>query len=469
MNWQNSLQNKMLIQRCKLIYCAQNKTQAMLIKKTLLATALFCFALLNSQAQQVKFTEYDLPNGLHVILHQDRSAPVVAVTVFYHVGSKNEQVGRTGFAHFFEHLLFEGTDNIKRGEFSKYISSNGGQGNATTSQDRTFYYEVFPSNQLKLGLWLESERMMHPVINDIGVKTQNEVVKEEKRQRVDNQPYGHIVEQAFAKIFTKHPYRWQPIGSMADLDASKLDEFKAFFKKFYVPNNAVLTIAGDINIDETKKLVADYFSEIPKGPAIIQPSIMESPITKEIIDTGYDANIKIPAILSAYRIPGLATYDSKVLQMVTSYLSGGASSKLYKKMVDDKKNALQVGAFNLALEDYGAYITFALPNNNTPLQVLLKDIDDEVAKVQNDLISEKDYKKLMNKFENDFVSNNTSMLGVAGNLSDSYIYHKNTNYINDELIEMRKITREQIRDVAKKYLNKNQRVVLYYLPKSTDQ
>lgn len=436
----------------------------MYIKKKLFL-AVFCFALLNLSAQQVKFSEYDLPNGLHVILHQDKSAPVVAVTVFYHVGSRNEQVGRTGFAHFFEHLLFEGTDNIKRGEFSKYVSSNGGKDNATTSQDRTFYYEVFPSNQLKLGLWLESERMMHPVINDIGVKTQNEVVKEEKRQRVDNQPYGHVLEQSFTKLFTKHPYHWQPIGSMEDLDAAKLDEFRAFFKKYYVPNNAVLTVAGDINIEETKKSVADYFSDIPKGPAIVQPSISEAPITKEIIDTGYDANIQIPMIITSYRTPGIATHDSKVLQLITTYLSGGASSKLYKKMVDDKKNALQVGAFNYALEDYGAYITYALPNNNASLTALLKDIDDEITKVQTDLVSEQDYKKLMNKAENDFVNSNTSMLGVAENLSDAHIYFKNTNYINDELADIRKITREEIKSVAKKYLNKNQRVVLYYLPK----
>ena len=441
----------------------------MQIKKTLSAGILACFAATTLTAQQVKFTEYNLPNGLHVILHQDKSAPVVAVSVFYHVGSKNEVAGRTGFAHFFEHLLFEGTDNIKRGEFFKYVSSNGGQNNATTSQDRTFYYEVFPSNQLKLGLWLESERMMHPIINEVGVKTQNEVVKEEKRMRIDNQPYGHVVEQTFTRLFTKHPYNWQPIGSMADLDAAKLEEFRAFFKKYYLPNNAVLTIAGDINIEETKNLVAAYFNDVPKGPAVVQPSVMEAPITKELIDTGYDANIKIPAIVASYRTPGLASHDAKVLQLISNYLSGGASSKLYKKMVDDKKNALQVGAFNLALEDYGAYITFALPNNNSSLPSLLNDIDEEVSKVQTELISEQDYKKLMNQAENSFVNNNTSMLGVAGNLSDAYIYHHNTNYINDQLAEMRKITREEIRAVAKKYLNKNQRVVLYYLPKSSDQ
>jgi len=423
---------------------------------------------IEAQAQKVDFTEYDLPNGLHVILHEDHSAPVVAVSVFYHVGSKNEDTNRTGFAHFFEHLLFEGSENIKRGEFSKIVSSNGGQDNATTSQDRTFYYENFPSNDLEIGLWLESERMMHPVINEIGVKTQNEVVKEEKRQRLDNQPYGHLVEEVFKRLFTQHPYRWQPIGSMADLDAAKLEEFKAFFKKYYVPNNAVLSIAGDINVEKTKALVAAYFSDIPKGAPIIQPDIKEAPITKEIIDTAYDANIQIPAIVASYRTPGLSAHDSKVLDMISNYLSEGASSKLYKKMVDDKKDALQVGAFNYSLEDYGAYITYALPNNNASLDTLLNDIDEEVKKVQTDLISEQDYQKLINQFENDYVNNNTRMLSVAGNLAEGYEFYHNTNHVNEELDEYKKITREEIRDVAKKYLNKDQRVVLYYLPQQGD-
>jgi zinc protease len=421
-----------------------------------------------ARAQKVNFTEYDLNNGLHVILHQDKTAPVVAVTVFYHVGSKNEEVNRTGFAHFFEHLLFEGTDNINRGEWSKIVTANGGQENATTSQDRTFYYELFPSNQLELGLWMESERMLHPVINETGVETQNEVVKEEKRQRIDNQPYGHFLEQIFNVLFTAHPYRWQPIGSMEDLDAAKLEEFQAFFKKYYIPNNATLSIAGDIDIEQAKKWVAKYFTDIPKGTSIVQPDIQEAPITKEIVDTAYDANIQIPAIMAAYRIPGMKSEDSKVLEMISNYLSNGGSSKLSKKMVDEKKNALQVGAFNYALEDYGAYITYALPNNNTSLTDLLKDIDEEVVKLQTDLISETDYQKLLNQFENDFVSANTRMLGVAENLADGHAFFNNTGHLNDELNEYKKITREQIRDVAKKYLNTNQRVVLYYLPEAKD-
>jgi predicted Zn-dependent peptidase len=427
-----------------------------------------CFLMTASmQAQKVEFTEYNLSNGLHVILHQDKSVPVVAVSVMYHVGSRDEDTNRTGFAHFFEHLLFEGSENIKRGEFMKIVSSNGGQNNANTTQDRTLYYEVFPSNELELGLWLESERMMHPVINEIGVKTQNEVVKEEKRQRIDNQPYGHLVEEVFKHLFTAHPYRWQTIGSMADLDAAKLDEFKAFFKKYYVPNNAVLSIAGDIDIAKTKEFIAAYFNDIPKGTPITQPDIKEAAITKEIIDSAHDANVQIPAIVAAYRTPGMAAHDSKVLDMISAYLSTGASSKLYKKMVDDKKNSLQVGAFNYSLEDYGAYITYALPNNNASLDTLLKDIDEEVVKLQNDLVSEKDYQKLLNQFENDFVNNNTRMRSVAENLAAGYTFYKNTNHVNEELDEYKKITREEIRDVARKYLNKDQRVVLYYLPQAS--
>ena len=432
-------------------------------------TSLFFFfglaMTLSTSAQKVAFTEYNLKNGLHVVLHQDKTAPVVAVSVMYHVGSKDEQTNRTGFAHFFEHLLFEGSDNIKRGEFMKIVSSNGGQNNANTTQDRTFYYEVFPSNQLATGLWLESERMLHPVINEIGVKTQNEVVKEEKRLRVDNQPYGNFLSEIMKRLFIKHPYNWVPIGSMADLDAATLDEFKAFNKKYYTPNNAVLVIAGDIDLVKTKTMVENYFAEIPSGVAITRTVAKENPITKEMIDTTYDSNIQIPAILAAYRVPGETNKESKILEMASAVLSQGNSSRMFKKMVDDKKNSLQVGSFNYSLEDYGAYITFALPNNNTSLDTLLKDMDDEVVKLQTTLITETEFTKLQNQFENEFIGKNSKMLGIAENLANGHTFFKNTNNINTELEEIRKITRQDIQDVAKKYLNKNQRTVLYYLPK----
>jgi len=419
-----------------------------------------------ASAQKVAFTEYDLKNGLHVVLHQDKTAPVVAVSVMYHVGSKDEVVGRTGFAHFFEHLLFEGSDNIKRGEFMKLVSANGGQNNANTTQDRTFYYEVFPSNQLETGLWLESERMMHPVINEIGVKTQNEVVKEEKRLRLDNQPYGNFATEIFKRLFTKHPYNWPVIGSMADLDAARLDEFKAFNKKYYIPNNAVLVVAGDIDIAKTKDWVEAYFSPIPAGAPVTHPNVVEEPITKEIVDTAYDANIQIPAIMTAYRVPGLTSKEAVALSLASSVLSQGASSRMYKKMVDDKKTALQVGSFSFSLEDYGAYINYALPSSITPLDTLLAQMDEEVVKLQTQLISETEFQKLQNQYEDNYVGKNARMLGVAENLADGYtFFNKNTNHINTELDEVRKVTRQDIQNVAKKYLNNNQRVVLYYLPK----
>jgi zinc protease len=434
------------------------------MKKGLLYFSIMAAAI-SATAQKVAFTEYNLKNGLHVVLHQDKTAPVVAVSVMYHVGSKDEQPNRTGFAHFFEHLLFEGSENIKRGEFMKIVSANGGQNNANTSQDRTFYYEVFPSNQLATGLWLESERMMHPIINEIGVKTQNEVVKEEKRLRVDNQPYGNFLNEIMKRLFTKHPYNWVTIGSMEHLDAATLQEFQAFNKKYYTPNNAVLVVAGDIDIAKTKQQIQGYFEAIPSGVPVLHPQIKEIPITKEVVDTAYDNNIQIPAIMSAYRIPGMTSKESKALEMVSAVLSQGNSSRLFKKMVDDKKNSLQVGSFNFALEDYGAYIMYALPNAETPLDTLIKDIDDEIVKLQKQLISPEEFNKLQNQFENAFVDKNNRMLGVAENLADGYTFFKNTNTINTELDEIRKVTPQDIMNVTKKYLNKNQRVVVYYLPK----
>lgn len=436
----------------------------MKIKYPIPLSLLFLFTGVN--AQQIKFTEYNLDNGLHVILHQDKTAPVVAVSVMYHVGSKDENPDRTGFAHFFEHLLFEGSENLKRGEFMKTVSSNGGDNNANTSTDRTFYYEVFPSNQLELGLWLESERMMHPKIDEIGVKTQNEVIKEEKRMRVDNKPYGKFSEEIFSRLFEGHPYKWQPIGSMEHLDAAKLDEFIAFFKKFYAPNNAVLTITGDLDLVKTKDLIAKYFSEIPKGVPIVKKTFVPKNIEKQIVDTVYDSNIQLPAIFTAYRVPGMKSRESQVLALISSILSGGASSRLSKKLVDEKRTALQVMAFNNSMEDFGAYMTFAIPNNNASLDDLLVDIDAEVARLQTELISEGEYKKLKNQFENNVVSANSTMIGLAENLANGYTFHnKDTNYLNEELAIVNSITREEIRDVARKYLGKNQRVVIYYLPK----
>lgn len=427
------------------------------------------FIVSTTMAQEVTYKEYNLDNGLHVILHQDNNAPVVTTSVMYHVGAKDENPEKTGFAHFFEHLLFEGTKNIERGEWFKIVSSNGGQNNANTTQDRTYYYEVFPSNNLELGLWLESERLMHPIINKIGVDTQSEVVQEERRLSYDNAPYGRWREQMFISLFKKHPYRWQTIGSLEHLASASLEDFKEFNKKYYVPNNAVLVVAGDIEIDKTKKMIQDYFGPIPKGIDIERKIFVEDPITATIKTKYHDPNIQIPAILMGYRTPAQTDRDAYILDMVSTYLSDGKSSKLYKKLVDEKKKALQVFAFNGSQEDYGAYVVGALPVGQTSLEDLKKEIDEEIVKLQSELISEKDYQKLQNKFENNFVNSNSSISGIANSLARYYMLYDDTSLINNEIEIYRSITREEIRAVATKYLKQSQRVELDYLPQEATE
>lgn len=418
-------------------------------------------------AQQVDFEEYELENGLHVILHQDQTAPLVTTSVMYNVGGKDRTEGRTGFAHFFEHLLFEGTENIERGEFMNIVSSRGGRLNANTSQDRTYYYEVLPSNQLQLGLWLESERMLHPVIDTIGVNTQNEVVKEEKRLRVDNAPYGKFLTTVESNLFKVHPYKDPNIGYMEDLDAATLEEFIAYKNKYYHPNNATLVVAGDIKIEKTKQLIDDYFSVIPSGPKVVRDFPKEDPIVEEIRTSTTDDNIQIPAMITAYRTPGFAERDAYVLDMISTYLSGGKSAKLYKKMVDEKKQALEVGAFNIGYMDYGMYVIYSLPVGDTSLDTLVDEISVEVEKLRSNLISERDYQKLLNIFENNFVNANSSVEGIANSLARYHLLYGDTNLINEQINIYRSITREEIKEVANKYLNNNQRVVIDYLPTPT--
>ena len=435
------------------------------MKKSLIALSSLLMLSATVSAQKVAFEEYDLANGLHVILHNDPSAPVVITSVMYHVGAKDEQPNRTGFAHFFEHLLFEGTANIKRGEWFKIVTANGGTNNANTTEDRTYYYEVFPSNNLELGLWMESERMLHPIINKIGVDTQNEVVKEEKRLRYDNSPYGQMIPEVKKNMFTNHPYRWTTIGSMEHLDAATLEEFQAFNKKFYIPNNAVLVVAGDIsNIEQTKTWIQKYFGEIKKGATIERKTYLEEPITTTKTARYEDNNIQKPMLVLAYRTPSMKTREARILDMISTILSDGKSSRLYKKMVDDKKMALQIGAFNYSQEDYGTYILYGLPQGAFTAQDMTTEIDAEIVQLQTELLSDTDLQKLKNIYDNNYVNENATIEGIANNLATFYMLYKDVNLINTEIEMYRSITKEEIRDVAKKYLNPNQRLILDYLP-----
>lgn len=442
-------------------------------KSILLSTAIFASGMVYAQkpetsttkANPIKFTQYDIPNGLHVILHEDHSTPIVAVTVLYHVGSKNEDPKRTGFAHFFEHLMFEGSDNIKRGEYMKIVQNAGGQLNANTSFDRTFYFEVIPSNQLELGLWLESERMLHSKIDSIGVETQRKVVKEELKQRNENTPYGSILNETFGHAFTVHPYKWTPGGSPEYINKAALQEFIDFYKTFYVPDNATLSIAGDINPAEAKALIEKYFGSIPKGKnAIPRPTVVEPVKTAEVRDTVLD-NIQLPAVIMAYHTPAQGTPEYYSVNMLATLLSQGNSSRMQKSIVDKQQKALYAGAFPVPSEDPGLALIFGITNMGVSPTDLENAMNAEFEKTKTELISEEEFQKLRNQVENDFVSGNSKMAGIAENLANYHVYFKDANLINTEIDRYMKVTREDIQKAAQKYLTKENRVVLYYLPK----
>ena len=489
------------------------------MKKLVLIGILGLSSLSANAQRQIEFIEYDLDNGIHVILHEEHATPIVAVSVLYHVGSKNEKADRTGFAHFFEHLLFEGTDNIERGEYSELVEKNGGALNANTSQDRTFYYELLPSNQLELGLWLESERMLHARVDSVGIETQRSVVKEEKRQRVDNQPYASFFTEMFKRMFSVHPYNWVPIGSMEHLDAAEEADYVDFYRTFYVPANATLSIAGDIDIEQTKKWIDRYFSSIPKGEAINlyrdfenladsefeskysvskskfdkndflnpndksarnilrkysatpvnipRPEKATEKLTTIISDTIYD-NIQLPALFMGYRFPEQTHEDYYALQMMNDVLSGGSSSRINKNLVEKQEIAQFALSFGYGLEDAGAGIFAAIAANGIDLAEIKTSFDEQIELIKKELITEEEFEKIRNQYENSFISSNSTVAGIAENLADNHVYNGGADKVNTELENYMKVTREDIQRVANNYLTQDGRILLYYLPKDSE-
>ncbi|MGD8780578.1 MAG: pitrilysin family protein [Ignavibacteria bacterium] len=423
----------------------------------------------SADRKKIEYVEYEMENGMHVILHQDNTTPIVAITTTFHVGSKNESPERTGFAHFFEHLMFGSTKHIKSGEYDKIVEGAGGANNAYTTQDKTFYYGIFPSNQLELGLWLESERMVNLTIDSTEVETQRKVVKEERRQRYDNQPYGTVIEETFKRAYKKHPYQWMPIGSMEHLDQASIEEFVDFHDRFYTPNNAVLSIAGDFDIEQTKEWVKKYYGTIEiRNENVYRPNISEPPLGGERRDIVYD-NVQLPMVLQAYRIPEQGSEDFYALDMLSQVLASGRSSRLYKELVDKQQKAVQSGSFQYNLEDSGLFISYAISNAGIPAEDLETAMQVELEKVKNELIGEKEFEKLRNQIENAFVNSVSTIAGIAENLADYYVMYGDANLINNEIDKYMAVTRGDIQDVAKKYLNKDNRVVLYYLPKSEEK
>ena len=427
-----------------------------------LCACLLCFGL--SAQTNIDFTKYTLDNGLKVILHQDATAPIVAVSIMYEVGGKDSFEGRTGFAHFFEHLLFEGSENIGRGEFAKYVENAGGVLNANTSQDRTYYYEILPSNQLELGLWLESERLLHAVVDQEGVETQRGVVKEERKQRMDNQPYGSLLYELFRHGFKEHPYKDPNIGYMKDLNSAEEADYKRFYETYYVPNNAILSIAGDIDLDETRALIEKYFSAIPRGAEPPRVTTEEPALTGEVRDTVYDAKAPLPALVMGYRTPERNHPDYYAISMMNQVLSQGESSRLNKVLKDEKGMAVQAGSFPSFTEGPGLAIAFAILKPGTDIMSAEKVFNAEVEKLQNSLISDREFQKLRNQIEVDAISGYGSMAGIAESLANYEMYQGDANLINTETERYQKVTREDIQRVARAYFTPKNRVTLYWVP-----
>ncbi|MCE9610451.1 MAG: insulinase family protein [Chthoniobacter sp.] len=399
----------------------------------------------------IKFIEYDLPNGLHVILHENHAAPVVGTYVLYHVGSKNERPDRTGFAHFFEHLMFEGTENIPRGKIDKYISGAGGNLNASTSFDQTDYFFNLPSNQLKLALWIESERMMHAKIDETGVETQRKVVKEEKRRSYDNRPYGSLFEELAKLVFKGTPYAWVPIGSVQYIDEAKIEEFRGFWKTYYLPNNATLAIAGDFDLETTKQLVADYFGPIPRGPDIVRPKVELTAQTAPVKHDVIKANTPLPATLHAWRAPKETDPDAYPLELLVNILSSGRSSRLYKRLVEKEQAALQVEAFPFLLESAGVLGVEAIGQRGITLDQLDTLISEEVERLKKDGVTEEEFRKALNQKEAEFAGSFGAMSTRAKNLARYHLFYGDANLINTELDRYLAVKREDLQRVANKY------------------
>ena len=410
----------------------------------------------------IDFVEYDLPNGLHVILHPNKTAPVVSTYVLYHVGSKNERADRTGFAHFFEHLMFEGSENIRRGQIDKLVSAAGGNLNASTSFDRTDYHFNLPANQLGLALWIESERMLHAKVEEVGVETQRQVVKEERRRGTDNAPYGTLFENLAALVFQGTPYAWTPIGSAQYIDQATLEEFRDFYRRYYVPNNATLVVAGDFDLDWAKEQIAAYFGPIPRGNAIERPEFELKPQTAPAEKTVALPTTPLPAVLHAWRAPAETAGDAPALELLADILGSGRSSRLYQRLVSGEQAASDIDVFPYLLEKGGVVGVLAMGNPGTPMEKLDAIMDEEIAEVREHGVTETELQKAKNLKLRELASSYGTMQSRAQSLAHYRVMFGDTGAINRQWERYERVTPGDIQRVAAQYLDPRGVNILHY-------
>jgi predicted Zn-dependent peptidase len=432
--------------------------------------ALFCACLVvvgataGGKAGQISYDTYTLDNGLRVVLSEDKSVPVVAVNVWYHVGSAYEDDGRSGFAHLFEHMMFEGSENVDKAEHFQFVSRAGGNLNGSTTQDRTNYYEVLPANRLNLALWLEADRMRSLVITDEKFENQRQAVKEERRMRIDNQPYGAAFLTSDTLSYDFKPYRHTVIGKMVDLDAAETKDVQAFFDKYYSPNNAVLVVVGDINKGQAKKWIKEYFGNIPRGEEV--ESVWEDGnyAKGERRKTIEDKNANVPAIFMAYTLPPHRQEDMPAMSLLANILTDGEASRLHKRLVKEEEAALAVFGGASGRMGPSIFRFVAVSNIGVSIETCEELIQEEIEKLQTGGIDEKELEKAKVQFKTSFILSRETVMNKAEAIQHYAYYHDSLKEINKDIDKYMAVTVEDIMRVAKKYFIKQNRTVVIANP-----
>jgi zinc protease len=417
------------------------------------------------QTGAIAYTEYDLPNGLHVILHEDHKAPIICLNIAYHVGSKNETPQRAGFAHLFEHLLFEGSEHVARGEFDTFITQAGGYDNAYTTEDKTNYYEVLPAHQAGLAMWLESDRMSGFTLGDESLRTQKDVVKEEKRERYDNTPYGSLSERMMRLAYKKFPYKWTVIGDMETIEAATLADVKDFYNTFYSPSNAVLVLSGDFKDQDARGMIEQYFGSIPNSNSgITHPEFNEEEQHEEHREIVTDEAVPLPGVFYTYRMPPEGTDEAIALDLLTDILSTGRSSRLYQRLVYKDKIASEMSAYVDLREMPGLVWIYAIGNEpDDDIAAIETAIEEVIAEVRNTNISEIELQKAKNKTEMRLIASRISASGKADQLAHARLFFNETSTANTIIDRYLAVSVDDIRKAAEKYLVPEKRCTVIYI------
>ena len=414
--------------------------------------------------QPVDIEEYSLGNGLLVVLNQDKGIPVVSIAVYYNVGSRNERPGRTGFAHLFEHMMFQGSENVPKAGHFQYIMKAGGTMNGTTSSERTNYYETLPANQLPLALWLESDRMRSLAVTQENLDNQREAVKEEKRLRYDNQPYGQIFDLINEMIYKNFANAHSTIGSMEHLDAASVEDVQDFFRIYYAPNNAVLSISGSFDRDEAKKLIETYFGDIPSQPLPPDLNVTEPTEVANNYREWEDKLAPFPAFLIGWKIPQRRSPEFNALYLAGKMLYDGDSSRLYQKLVKGDESVIQLFGFTDERRGPSSIFIGAIPKPDKDLSQIRDVIMHEIRDLAANGPDPKEMQKVSNQLVNDAVRSRQSSMSRAQQIAEFALYDDDPTIFNSELEELLSITPDQIRAAVDKFLNTENRALLDIVP-----